>query len=475
MSKLILIVDDEDTNVAIAENILSSKYKVISVSNSEEAFQKLKKIKPDLILLDIFMVGTDGFEIMKKLNNHDEYNKIPVIFLTADSNMQSEKRGFELGAMDFIRKPFVPQVMLKRIERTIEIYELKNCLEKQVEEKTEQIKDMTLQSISTIVSAVEAKDCYTKGHSVRVAEYAVNIAKSLGFNEERITRLYNIAVLHDIGKIGVPDTILNKPMSLTNEEYSVIKSHTTIGANILANMNFFDGIDIGAKYHHERIDGKGYPNGLMGQDIPLEGRIIAVADAYDAMTSNRSHRNAFPLEKVIEELKNGRGKQFDEHLTDKMLELIDNDALYKENFTRKKDNNDIHELLEGLGEYDGIGPYRVEYSIFKTIYRYLARYCEQKDMGAMIATIILNGIDDECIDIEESMAALDTAIKHSIRRGDVVTKYNKNEQLVILMDVDLNIAQIILNRVVADYSKIRPSNKFDIHYSINKINRIIEG
>lgn len=196
-----------------------------------------------------------------------------------------------------------------------------------VDEKNNQIKKMTLQTITTIANTIDAKDEYTKGHSKRVSDYSAAIAKELGFSESELRNIRSIALLHDIGKIGVPDSVLNKPGPLTNEEYHLMKQHTIIGAEILKDIGMIPGIDIGAKYHHERYDGKGYPDGLKKDEIPLIARIIAVADAYDAMTSNRVYRKRLSEEKVTEELRNGKGKQFDPDVTDALLKLIEEKRL----------------------------------------------------------------------------------------------------------------------------------------------------
>ena len=188
---------------------------------------------------------------------------------------------------------------------------------------------ITMQSMYTLAKTIDAKDKYTNGHSMRVAKYSRMIAERMNFSEEDQENLYHMAMLHDIGKIGVPDAIINKPSGLTNEEYYVIKSHPSMGADILSEMPEFEDIGIGARWHHERYDGSGYPDGLKGEDIPLNARIISVADAYDAMTSNRSYRTYMPQATVREELIKGKGKQFDPGITDIMLEIMTEDKDYE--------------------------------------------------------------------------------------------------------------------------------------------------
>ncbi|MBR5336883.1 MAG: HD-GYP domain-containing protein [Lachnospiraceae bacterium] len=188
---------------------------------------------------------------------------------------------------------------------------------------------ITLQSMYTLAKTIDAKDKYTNGHSMRVAGYSRMIAERMGYSEADLEDIYNMAMLHDIGKIGVPDAIINKPTKLTDEEFYIIRKHPVTGYEILSEMPEFKEISAGARWHHERYDGTGYPDGLAGEDIPLFARIITVADAYDAMTSNRSYRLYMSQDTVIAELKKGKGKQFDPDITDVMLEIIKEDSDYE--------------------------------------------------------------------------------------------------------------------------------------------------
>ncbi len=194
-------------------------------------------------------------------------------------------------------------------------------------EKNQEIQDMAIQTIATIANTIDAKDEYTRGHSKRVAEISVAIAKDLGVSAEEINNLKSIALLHDIGKIGVPDTVLNKPGKLTDDEYELMKQHTVIGADILKDIKMFQGIEVGARYHHEKYDGTGYPDRIAGDDIPYISRIIAVADAFDAMTSNRVYRKRLDLDYVVEELKRCSGSQFDPAIVDVLIRMIEEKRL----------------------------------------------------------------------------------------------------------------------------------------------------
>ncbi len=325
--KCILVVDDSAANLKFVESVLREQYKLVLVKSGEKALNYLAKNPVDLVLLDIQMPDMDGFETYERIRELRLNRSVPVIFLTADVDVDSEIKGLKMGAVDFIKKPFVPEVMLNRIHRVIQLEELNRKLEDKVKEKTVQIEQLSFEIISTIASMIEAKDSYTKGHSVRVAEYSALIAKELGWKDEEIQNLKYIALLHDIGKVGIPDTVLNKPGRLTESEFNVIKSHTTIGGDILKDIETITDVGAGAKYHHERYDGSGYPCGLREEEIPVVARIIGIADAYDAMNSKRIYRDNLPEDVIRKELVCGRGTQFDPELLDVFVELFDEGKL----------------------------------------------------------------------------------------------------------------------------------------------------
>lgn len=212
--------------------------------------------------------------------------------------------------------------MSKEYEAIREMEEIREELKEKLEDKTSQVERVTLQAITTVANTIDAKDEYTKGHSVRVAEYSAAIAEELGWEKEQIQNIRYVALLHDIGKIGVPDSVLNKPGKLTEQEFNLVKEHTIIGAEILKDIAIVDGLDVGAKYHHERYDGNGYPCGLAGRKIPEVARIIGIADAYDAMASNRIYRRRLTDEQVYEELEKNRGLQFDPVFLDVFLKML---------------------------------------------------------------------------------------------------------------------------------------------------------
>lgn len=218
----------------------------------------------------------------------------------------------------------------KLIKTMGELEDLQNNLQIEVKRQTEKADRLSLMAMRTLAVTIDAKDKYTNGHSVRVAEYARELVRRSGGTQEEQDQIYYIGLLHDIGKIGVSDSIINKKSYLTDEEFEVIKTHPVIGADILKNISeVIAGIEVGARWHHERYGGGGYPDGLEGEQIPFEARVIAVADAYDAMTSKRSYRDILPQEKVREEFVNQRGKQFDPVFSDLILQMIDEDAEYQ--------------------------------------------------------------------------------------------------------------------------------------------------
>ena len=333
----ILVVDDDTSNLRIANRILSGEgMRVSCLKSGEDAMRLLQQNRPDLILLDIHMPGMDGFETIAAIRKEEATADIPVIFLTADDDSNTEKRGLEAGAMDFIKKPFVPEVLLLRVRHILELIRLQRDLAYEVERKTQEImcqherlERITRQIIRTLSGAIDTKDTYTNGHSTRVADYSKEIARRAGFSDKMQDDIYMMGLLHDVGKIGIPDAIINKPAKLTDEEYAIIKKHPVMGEKILKNITEFPKLGAGARWHHERYDGKGYPDGISGQDIPQEARIIAVSDAYDAMTSRRSYRDVLPQSKVVAEMQRGKGTQFDPDFADIMLSMIAEDADYQ--------------------------------------------------------------------------------------------------------------------------------------------------
>lgn len=322
--KKILIVDDDKLSLKVASDILNDEYEVDTVLSGEDSLVYLQENIPDLILMDLHMPGMGGKATISHIMSSPKLCKIPIICLTADSKSETEIQCLSMGAFDYITKPFVPQVTKSRISRVIELNELRNHLEVQLQKKTDLLEQVTVNFIMAIANTIDAKDAYTSGHSLRVAKCAEEIAKALGWNEEQILNIHYIALLHDIGKIGIPDAILNKPSHLTEDEFNVIKMHPVIGHEILKDIRIIEQVSEGALYHHEKYDGTGYPNGLKGEEIPICARIVGIADAYDAMTSNRVYRAKLRDEMVIAEFEKFKGTQFDPELTELFLGMLRN-------------------------------------------------------------------------------------------------------------------------------------------------------
>lgn len=332
----ILVVDDDFVNLKIAEKILSHRYKIDGVTSGKEALRFVKMHRPELILLDLHMPDMDGFAVMDELQKDPETSQIPVVFLTGDNDREVEISGFEKGAQDFIVKPFVADIMMHRVNRILELSRLQKDLQREVEKQTKkaeerlrQVERLSDQIIRALAETIDAKDAYTNGHSLRVAKYSVEIARRAGMAEEEQEHLYYMGMLHDIGKIGIPDAIITKSSSLSEKEFYVTQKHPEIGAEILANISEIPDLGVGARWHHERYDGTGYPDGLKGKEIPVAARIIAVADAYDAMASKRSYRDVLPKNEVYAEIQKGKGTQFDPVFADIMLEMMDEDINYQ--------------------------------------------------------------------------------------------------------------------------------------------------
>jgi putative two-component system response regulator len=328
---VVIVDDDKDTCEHNALILEKTGIKVTKLGSGVELLNYVEGLVPlpDLVLLDVIMPQMTGLETLEKLRQRPEPEcSLPVIFLTGEDDLGTEKRALKLGAVDFIRKPAIPDILLLRVERMIEFERMKRDLTKEVAKRTRENISLTLHVVQTLAEAIDAKDTYTNGHSGRVAAYSKEIAKRYGYDESHQDEIYMMGLLHDVGKIGVPDWIINKTSRLTDEEFAEIKKHPVVGNKILKNIKEMPNLSFGARWHHERIDGRGYPDGLKGNEIPEEARIIAVADAYDAMTSNRSYRDLMPREKVREQIVNGKGTQFDERFADIMLEMIDEDTEY---------------------------------------------------------------------------------------------------------------------------------------------------
>lgn len=338
--KLILIVDDMPANLEFAVGMLKDHYKVAAAKSGEKALAFLEKNHPDLILLDVNMPGMDGFETIRHIKENPQTAGIPVIFLTGDRDVQLELKGLNSGAVDFIAKPFEPQIMLSRINTQIELSCYRENLESIVANKTKVIEKLLDVMSTSLAELVESRDGTTGGHLKHTTEYfkiLVNHMRNYPkykaiLTDEYVKNLYRAAPLHDIGKIGIDDVVLRKESGLDKNEFEHMKTHSMIGAKTFEHIldelksadlhlgKELDFIEIAremALYHHEKWCGTGgYPAGISGEDIPLPARILALADVYDALTSKRSYKPAMSHEESMKIIRDGRGTLFDPEITD---------------------------------------------------------------------------------------------------------------------------------------------------------------
>ncbi len=323
----VIVVDDDFFSLHLISDILKNDYELVTFSLGQQLLDYLETDSADLILLDYYMPQQDGIEILKEMKKNPRTASIPVVILTGEHDTTIEIACFKAGAEDFITKPYVPEVVCSRISCILELYKLRENLQQRLDEKTRQMENVVLQAITTVANTVDAKDDYTEEHSVRVAQISALIARDLGWSDKEIYNIYYTGLLHDIGKISVPDATIRKTGALNEEEWKVMKGHTTVGAEILKDIHIVKMAGTVALYHHERYDGRGYPMGLKGEEIPVEARIVGLADAYDAMTSNRAYRSHLSIEQVVAELEEGKGTQFDPELTDVLLKMIREDRI----------------------------------------------------------------------------------------------------------------------------------------------------
>jgi putative two-component system response regulator len=350
--QIIFLVDDNMSNLTTGKIILKERYDIFSMPSGAKLFEMLEKITPDLILLDIEMPGMDGYEALKKLKREKKTGDIPVVFLTARNDPGSELEGLNLGAIDYISKPFSPPLLLKRIEnhlltqsqqRTLKDYN--DNLQQMVQKRTRQVVELQNSILSTVTEMVEFRDDVTGGHIERTQRYLKLLVDKL--LSERIyweeVSTWNLeflvpsAQLHDVGKIAISDAILNKPGKLSFEEFEVMKKHTIIGETVIevimktnSDNDFLYHAKIFAGTHHEKWDGSGYPRGLQNSMIPLQGRLMAVADVYDALIAARPYKQPLSAPEAERIILEGREKHFDPVLVDLFQELAPQFALIAE-------------------------------------------------------------------------------------------------------------------------------------------------
>jgi putative two-component system response regulator len=308
----ILAVDDEPSNLQLLRQILQDHYGMLYAKDGERALELARQERPDLILLDVMMPGMTGYEVCRRLKRDAATAPIPVIFVTALAETNDELTGFEAGAVDYIMKPVSPPIVKARVRTHLSLVH------------TDELRESRLQIVQRLGLAAEYKDNETGLHVIRMSHYARLLGLAAGMDEEQAEELLHAAPLHDVGKIGIPDRILQKPGKLDPEEWRIMQTHVTIGARIIGEhkrglLAVAHRIALG---HHEKWDGTGYPQALAGEAIPLEARIVAVADVFDALTSARPYKKAWSLDEALQYLRDNRGAHFEPALVDRFLRLI---------------------------------------------------------------------------------------------------------------------------------------------------------
>ena len=354
-TKKIIIVDDNLTSLNICKNVLKPHYEVYPAPSAAKLFDLLERFIPDLILLDVAMPDLDGYETARFLKSNNKYKEILIIFLTTKYDEESELEGLSLGAVDYIAKPIVAPLLLKRLETHLSLYDYKNQLQelnasiqKKLMEKIGQVMELQSAVLQIVGDLVECRDEATGSHILRTQKYLSYLIDQIIeddiYSDETMNWdmdfLLPSAQLHDVGKIAISDAILNKPAKLTAEEFEIIKTHAQIGVNAIKRMeeatkenNFLKYAEIFAGTHHEKWDGSGYPNGLKGKDIPLEGRLMAIVDVYDALVSARPYKEPLSHKEAVDIITAGRNVHFDPLLVDAFLEVSNQFESIKDNVT----------------------------------------------------------------------------------------------------------------------------------------------
>jgi len=320
----VLLVDDLKINLDILAEALKDDYQIGIAFNGPKALEYAKRVRPDLILLDVMMPGMDGLEVCRKLKSNSITSSIPVILITSLDETRHKRRGFDFGAVDYISKPFDVVEVKARVKThlTLKIAResLRNqdsILEQKVLERTRELEETQVEIVDRLVRAAEYRDLENSNqHIKRIGEFSRLLGKAVGLSPDEYNTLALSSIMHDVGKIGISDSILLKPGKLSEAEWRIMKTHPRIGTKLLAGSDsrVLQVAEIIASTHHEKWDGSGYPEGLAGENIPLEGRIACICDVFDALISERPYRSAWPVDKAMGEIRSGSGTHFDPNL-----------------------------------------------------------------------------------------------------------------------------------------------------------------
>ena len=335
----VLVVDDTEANVDILVDALGDLYEVMVAMDGESALETVEEEAPDLILLDIMMPGMDGYEVCRRLQADPRHKNIPIIFLTALTEIENKTKGFKIGAVDYITKPFEVSEVQARVHNHLDLKMHRDHLDHLVKLRTREVEVTQDITIHSLASLAETRDNETGKHILRTQRYVRALADKLAdhpkfadfLRGDTVELLFKSTPLHDIGKVGVPDAILLKPGKLTDEEFDTMKTHCELGFQALVKSEEVFDLEDRPSFlshakdisysHHEKWDGSGYPRGLSGEDIPVSGRLMAVADVYDALISKRVYKPPFTHEKAVSIIQEGRGQHFDPDVVDAFVEI----------------------------------------------------------------------------------------------------------------------------------------------------------
>lgn len=355
---LVMIVDDKPTNIDVLVDTLKRDYRLRVAKTGAKAIACAETQHPDLILLDIMMPEMDGFDVCARLKENPETADIPIIFITAVNDPMHIVRGFEVGAVDYVTKPFYGLEVLARVRNHLAIKEMREALnaqntilEQKVKEKTAALEEMFNATIQTMALAVEIRDPYTAGHQTRVAALACTIAKKMGLSKREIETIRYAGLLHDIGKIRIPAAIMNRPGKLLPVEREIIHIHPKVGYDLLKNIPFPWPIAEVVYQHHEKLDGSGYPRGLTEDEILIESRVLSVADLTEAESSHRPYRPTMGIEFALSEIERNRGTLYDKGVVDACLALFREDGFSLEKLAQLVEAE--MQPMEYIGDFVG--------------------------------------------------------------------------------------------------------------------------
>ena len=332
--RTVLIVDDTSNNISLLNEVLMDEYGVKVAKSGGKAIEIARSMPVDLILLDVMMPEMDGFETCRRLKQDPQTRGIPVIFVTARDELEDESMGFSCGGVDYITKPIRAPIVRARVRTHLALYDQNLNLDEMVRQRTAELRETRMEILNRLGRAAEYRDNETGMHVVRMSRYARIIALEYGLPADEAELLFSVAPMHDVGKIGIPDRVLLKPGKLNEEEWRIMRSHCDIGRKIIGHhgSGLLQAAATLAHTHHEKWDGSGYPTGLRGTDIPLFSRIVALVDVFDALTSERPYKKAWPVEEAVAEIERCNGRHFDPDVVRAFLRRVPEMVKIKEQF-----------------------------------------------------------------------------------------------------------------------------------------------